>query len=159
MSGPININMQEYENNSPLSPEKVRELLREDHEARRRHRCCRGVSRSVVYAILMAGIAYCIYDNHSLRKDIQMSISQTLNHTIPSCLYQTCSSPVTPTCPSSKSSLRVHAILLAKKMLDNDFAAVGIHAGSVYFRGKQTAKDHASARVSEAFLCASIKSK
>ena len=40
-------------------------------------------------------------------------------------------------------------------MLDNDFSAVGIHEGSVYFRGKQTAKDHASARVSEAFLCGS----
>ena len=87
--------MQEYQNYRPLNRTDVEDVLKEEREARRPQRCCKNVSKSVVYATLMAGIAYLIFDNYNLRKEIKKS-------TCPS--NPRCLSPVTTNCPSSPST-------------------------------------------------------
>ena len=124
--------MQEYQNNSPLTAEKVQQLLEEDREARRPRSCCKNVSRSVVYAIIMAGIAYSIFDINSLHNKIEK---------YPSC---------PPSNSTSKCSYPDTASLAALDTL-KFFDTIMTFEGSVYLLHKK-ALLHASAHVRKSTL-------
>ena len=157
MSGPTNINMQDYQNNSPLTAEKVQQLLKEENEARRPQRCCLNVSMSVVSAILMAGMAYCIYDIGSLRKVVEKGIQPTIAPSLPDCPTQTpptpltcpdCPTQITPTQPSCPTHDKTIQEFLAKRLFGSDFQQIEIYDGQIYLFHKQ-ALPHTSARVSD----------
>ena len=111
-----------------LSAEKVQSLLREEDEARRPRRCCHNLARSAVYAILMAGIGYCIYDFNSLNTEIRNSWS----------------------CPSVSPDtiLQIMTRLLLFRDVFHKFATF---EGSIYML-RTGSMNHASARVLGIFL-------
>ena len=153
MSGQMSIPMQEYQNNSPLTVEIVQKLLDENHEARRPRRWCSNASRSVVYTFLMAGIAYCIVDMHSLRKLIQKCMStppkcastSPYSTTYPTTQYLTSPSTATPTtcpsCPTQETPPEISLEIL--KSFDN---WANFHS-NIYLLSKKTVT-HDEARVS-----------
>ena len=115
--------IQDHQNNN--SPQKVQSLLREEDEARRPRRRCHNLARSAVYAILMAGIGYCIYDFNSLHTEISKS------------------------CPSVSPDTILQ--IMARRLFRDDFHKFATFEGSIYML-RTDSMNHASARVSIIFL-------